>query len=90
MSSPNWPKNDPLDILLERRLKGWAQRSSPPAKARSEMLFKAAMQEMVSIFDIPLFGFLASGRDPDLHRRRDALETQLMYTLHFSPARLIL
>lgn len=90
MSSPDWPKDDPLDILLERRLKGWAQRSSPPAKVRSELLFKAAMQEMVSIFDIPLLGFLSSGRDPDPHRRRDALESQMMYTLHFSPVRLIL
>jgi hypothetical protein len=90
MSSPDWPKDDPLDILLERRLKSFAQRSSPPAKTRSELLFKAAMQEMVSVFDIPLFGFFTSGRDIDVHRRRDALDTQLLYTLHFSPARMIL
>ena len=90
MSSPDFPKDDPLDILLERRLKSFAQRSSPPAKARSELLFKAAMQEMVSIFDIPILGIFNSTRELDAHQRREAFDTHLMYTLHFSPVRLIM
>jgi hypothetical protein len=89
MNSLDWPKTDPLETTLKRRVKHWAAFQSPPRELRQRLLAQAAQAD----------GALAESETQLLRTRAGLLERRpsqdvfvsyLMFSLQASNVRMMI